>query len=121
MASLAEGWAAGVCPPMDRFTLRARWSTGESYGVHFKLVDDRGAITRPKNWVAAVEGSWGFEGIDNGLWTCAIYQVRIEYANAVATSTIRLNALDDLPTLFQTLRALVGDRRPARRAAANSG
>jgi hypothetical protein len=117
IASLAEGWAAGVCPPMDRFTLRARWSTGESHGVHFELGDDRGPITRPINWVTAVDGTWDFESVEDGLGTWAIFHVRIDYASAVATSTVRLNALNDLPTLFQTLRGLVGERRPARRAA----
>jgi hypothetical protein len=53
IASLAEGWAAGVCPPTDKFTLSARWSTQQSFGLSFKLRDDRGAITRPTNWITA--------------------------------------------------------------------
>lgn len=121
IASLAEGWAAGVCPPMDKFTLSARWSTVGSPGLSFKIRDDRGSITRPTNWVTTVEGSWGFEPIEDGLWSWAIYHLAIDYASPVATSAIRLNALNDLPALYQTLRALVGDHRPARRAAANSG
>jgi hypothetical protein len=121
MASLAEGWAAGVCPAMDRFALRARWSTGELPGVSFKIVDDRGAITRPTNWVTEVTGSWSFEPVEDGSWTHAIYHVRIDYANAVSPWAIQANALNDVPTLFQTLRALVGDRRSAQRIAASSG
>jgi hypothetical protein len=121
IASLAEGWAAGVCPPMHKFTLNARWSMQGSPGLSFKLLDDRGAVTRPTNWVTAIEGSWSFEPIQDGLWSWAIFHVAIDYASPVATSTIRLNALNDLPALFQTLRALVGDHRPVHRAAANSG
>jgi hypothetical protein len=121
IASLAEGWVAGICPAMDRFRLRARWSTTGAPALSFKLVDDRGARRRPTNWVTEVNGSWSFEPRDDGRWTYAIYHVRIDYANAVSPWIIRVNAPSDLPTLFQTLRVLVGDSRPATRIAAGSG
>ena len=116
IASYAEGWVAGICPPMSDFKLRARWTSSGMSCLSFRALDDRGLTTRRQNWVVEASGSWTFAPIEDALWTRAIYRVRIELAGFASRWTVRNGARNDVPTLFQILRALVGDQRRLRSA-----
>jgi hypothetical protein len=76
-------------------------------GLAFKILDDRGADTRGRNWVDQISGSWGFDRIHGGRGTRAIYHVRIELANPLARWTVTSGALRDLPLVIEQLRSLV--------------
>ncbi len=133
IATIAESWVSGAAPPTtllpdglvvpvanDReFALYARWTTGSPVGFAFEIVDNRGAITRTRNWVDRISGSWGFDPIDDGRATRVIYHARIELAKPLARWTVRNGALRDLPTLIEQLRSLVTPR-PRHASVANS-
>jgi hypothetical protein len=127
IATIAESWIAGVPPDAtvrrdglvvpianDRdFTLSARWTNGRADGLSFEIVDDRGANTRSRNWVDRIVGSWGFDPIGDGRATRAIYHAQIVFASPLARWTIRNGAVNDLPTLIEQLRSVVGSGRRA--------
>jgi hypothetical protein len=133
IATMAESWISGVAPDAtvlrdglvlpianDRdFSLSAHWTAASPVGLSFEIADDRGAQTRARNWVDQINGSWGFDPIDEGAATRAIYHVQIVFASPVARWTLRNGALTDLPTLVEQLRSLVGRQSSRPIVAAN--
>jgi hypothetical protein len=115
IAHIAERWIGSKHIANDRdFSFSARWTTGVTPGLKFHIVDNRGTDTRARNWVNQVIGSWKLEPVDDGRFTRASYQVRIEFASEVARWTIRTGALQDLPSVIEQLRSLVThDQLPA--------
>jgi hypothetical protein len=124
MATMAEAWIKGERPATTTlrgglvlpianqrdFTLGARWTVDSPVGLSFEVNDDRGANTRARNWVDRITGSWGFDALDDGRATRAIYHVQIGFASPLARWSIHTGALADLPTLIEHLRLLVGAR-----------
>jgi hypothetical protein len=62
---------------------------------------------RGRNWVDQISGSWGFDRVQGGRATRAIYHVRIELASPLARFTVTSGALRDLPLVIRQLRSLV--------------
>jgi hypothetical protein len=124
VATMAESWITGQAPATTTlrggsvlpianqhdFTLNARWTMDSPVGLSFEIIDDRGAKTRTRNWVDRIVGSWGFDPLDDGRATRAIYHVQLGFARPLAGWSIHTGALADLPTLFEHLRLLVGAR-----------
>jgi hypothetical protein len=124
MATMAESWIKGDPPPTTTlrgglalpianqrdFILSARWTVDSPVGLSFEISDDRGANTRARNWVDRITGSWGFDPLDDGRATRAIYHVQIGFARPLARWTVDTGALADLPTLIEHLRLLAGAR-----------
>jgi hypothetical protein len=120
IASLAEGWVVGSRPDWRLFSLIAGSSGDEAPGLRFRLVDDRGEMTRRRNWVAEVEGSWRFDPLADGAASRVTFQATIRYARSVSPWAIRAAASHDLAMLMQTLRDRVGDQghdHPVRKSA----
>jgi len=118
IATMAESWIAGVAPATilmpDGLLMPAAntrdfslsQTTGGSVGLAFKILDDRGADTRGRNWVDQISGSWGFDRVHGGRAARAIYHVRIELASPLARWIVTSGALRDLPLIIEQLRAL---------------
>ncbi len=111
IASIAESWCTAV--PLQRleantadFSVRAHWNTEDIVRVGFHMVDMRGAITRTRNWVSEINGSWRLEPIEGGAATRALLHLTIEVASRLPQWTVRAGATRDLPALFELVRSL---------------
>ncbi|MFH0351439.1 MAG: hypothetical protein ACHBMF_05850 [Chromatiales bacterium] len=93
-------------PNTADFSLRAHWSAEGIVRVGFRIVDMRGSITRTRNWVTEINGSWRRESIEGGAATRALLHAHIEVASHLPQWTTRSGAMRDIPTVFELLRAL---------------
>ena len=133
LASIAESWSAGSAPLSTTlteglmlpnandvdFSLGVRTSEEGPVRVSFQIADERGDITRVRNWVSAIRGAWKLEPVDEGEATRVYCHVQIDFASSLSRWVLRAGAVQDLPNLFECLRLLADQRRlgrPRRRA-----
>jgi hypothetical protein len=132
LASLAESWSAngppastvlanGLLMPNANvvdFSLRTRSTDEGAVRVSFQVADERGDITRVRNWVVAMRGAWKLDSLDDREATRVFCHIQIDFANPLPQWTLRAGALQDLSNLFQCLRWFAESRRPHRTVAA---
>jgi hypothetical protein len=109
IAIIAEQWLGTIASDGD-FALSVRWTIRGAIGMRFGITDNRGAITRARNWVDQIVGSWGLEPLGDGATSRAIYHARIELASPPPRWTIRSGALAALPAMIEDVRSIIRSR-----------
>jgi hypothetical protein len=100
------------------FALRVRWTEGESDGLTF-AVDHRPGPMPPKRHLRllVVSGRWDLLAVGDGSATRAVHHVKIDIGS-VPPWMIRAGAAEDLPSLYASMRRLIGDHGHTRVGAA---
>jgi len=109
IATIAERWLGTMARDGD-FALSVRWTIQGAIGMRFGITDNRGAVTRARNWVDQIVGSWGFEPLGDGGTSRAIYHARIEFASPPPRWTIHSGALAELPVMIEEVRSIIRSR-----------
>jgi len=89
------------------FTLRVQWGDdGDRKWLRFTTANDRGPDARKHTVRVAVnEGSWQLEPIDEGRGTFAVYEITLEMGGSFPVWMGRGRAIEEVFSLFMTLRA----------------
>jgi hypothetical protein len=109
IATAAERWLGTTARDGD-FALSVRWTIEGAVGMRFGITDNRGAVTRARNWVDQIVGSWGLEPLGDGASSRAIYHARVEFASAPPRWTIHRGALAELPAIIHAVRSIITSR-----------
>jgi hypothetical protein len=109
IAIIAERWLGTMAQGGD-FALSVRWTIQGAVGMRFGITDNRGAVTRARNWVDQIVGSWGLEPLGDGETSRAIYHARIELASPPPRWTVRSGALAELPAMIEQVRSIIRSR-----------